>query len=80
MENAYVKASEISEFVYCKRAWWMRFNGQLEISEQMEHGIKKHDAVSEQLRTFKRRYVVAALTIVAGILLFALYYLLQVLI
>lgn len=25
-KSTYVKASEIGDFVYCKRGWWLKFN------------------------------------------------------
>lgn len=80
MENSYVKASEISEYLYCKRSWWMRFNDQLPVTEQMMLGTQKHEQMAQDVRTFKRRYVVGMIIVIAGVLLLALYFLLQALI
>jgi CRISPR/Cas system-associated exonuclease Cas4 (RecB family) len=40
-----VSASEIGEYVYCKRAWYLRSKGLLETTPQMQRGIMKHHQV-----------------------------------
>jgi CRISPR/Cas system-associated exonuclease Cas4 (RecB family) len=39
----YVTASEIGDYVFCKRGWWLRFNGLLKDTEAMTKGVEQHE-------------------------------------
>lgn len=45
-EKEFVTASEIGEYVFCKRGWWLRLNGYLEQSEVMREGTRLHDQIA----------------------------------
>lgn len=38
----YISASEIGDFTYCKRGWWLRKNGYLKQNEAMARGTRQH--------------------------------------
>jgi hypothetical protein len=39
----YITASEIGDFVYCKRGWWLRVQGLLSTNFAMQQGTQAHD-------------------------------------
>ena len=66
MNKKYVSASEIGEFVYCKRAWWLRFNGFTTTpSPAMTQGTAKHNLLITELETHRQKSMVA--TVIVGI-------------
>lgn len=42
----FITASEIGEYVFCKRGWWLRLNGYLEQSDVMREGTRLHDHIA----------------------------------
>ncbi len=69
----YVTASEIGDFVYCKRAWWLRFNNLLPAhTEQMIKGASAHNALAQELHTHSQRlfFALALITVsVVGLMI-----------
>lgn len=48
--GSYITASEIGEYVYCKRGWWLKARGYLrENTPQMMSGSAAHDILSGSL-------------------------------
>ena len=76
--NYYVKASELGDYVYCPRGWWLRFNGKLGTTEDMIQGTREHNTLAEDLQIFNRKKVIAWLFIAGGILLLIIYFLISV--
>jgi hypothetical protein len=76
-KKAYVTASEIGEYVYCQRAWWLRISGKAEQTLSMLTGSMEHDALANLLITIKRNTTIAWTVILLGfgILLLTLSYL-----
>jgi hypothetical protein len=73
----YVTASELGEYVYCKRAWWLhqhRFTGE---NAQMLAGIKAHNQLYSQLRFSQFIKTIAIILLVIGISLVVLVFLLK---
>jgi CRISPR-associated exonuclease Cas4 len=76
---AYVKASEIREFMFCERAWWLKRNdyfGKLSTPDQdssierLEAGIEYHQAYSRNVRsTSAQRNIARTLLISSAVLL-----------
>lgn len=50
--KTYVAAYEVSEYIYCKRCWWKRFNGFVQVTEQMWLGMKAHDQIYDRMQNF----------------------------
>lgn len=50
MDNSeYISASEIGDYVYCKRGWWLRQRGLLKTTFAMQEGTQKHDNLFLQI-------------------------------
>lgn len=47
--SEYISASEIGDFTYCKRGWWLRMHGMLSSNFAMEQGTVAHDSLFKQL-------------------------------
>jgi len=77
MQNHYVTASEIGEFVYCKRSWWLRQHKLLEETQQMRDGTEGHEAFSRQIIFVRIITFITTLLIVIGSILLALFFLLR---
>ena len=56
--TTYVTASEIGDYVFCKRGWWLRFNGLLKDTEAMTKGVEQHEKIASNLQnTWKLRNI-----------------------
>jgi CRISPR/Cas system-associated exonuclease Cas4 (RecB family) len=65
----YVTASEIGDFVYCKRGWWLRFNGLLPANREMIAGTAGHEKLSTALHTNRRNIQLAWIIILCAVVL-----------
>ena len=72
----YVKASELGNYVYCPRAWWLNFNGKSVVTEYMMQGTAEHNTLAKNIETFNTRKILAWVLIVGGILIILIYFLL----
>jgi len=70
MDNDYyVTASELSEFVFCKRGWWLRRNGLIKETEAMSRGTQKHKQLAATVEKNPRLRQTAFIIITIGSLL-----------
>ncbi|MGI8961532.1 MAG: hypothetical protein ACR2IV_17580 [Bryobacteraceae bacterium] len=70
MNKRYVTASELGEFVYCKRAWWLRFNGlTTKPSPNMIAGTAKHEQLVTHLETHRQKSIAAYVIVGIGAVL-----------
>lgn len=68
-----VTASEIGDYVYCRRSWWLKINGYIEKSNYaMERGTKNHNLLLQSLETASFKKVLAIVLIVTGLILLSL--------
>lgn len=67
--NLYISASEISEYVYCQRAWWLRIQGLLSANQAMLEGEIKHTTLAKWLSVYKKLFGIALAMILMGIIL-----------
>jgi hypothetical protein len=51
--TGYISASEIGDFTYCKRGWWLRRQGLLKTNFAMQQGTDAHDSILKQLLRLK---------------------------
>jgi CRISPR/Cas system-associated exonuclease Cas4 (RecB family) len=68
-KRLYVTASEIGEYVYCQRAWWLRVQGLLSQNQAMRDGVIKHTRLSQWLKAYKSLLALAIAMIIGGIIL-----------
>ena len=71
----FVTASEISEYLYCKRGWWLRKHSLLENNPQMLQGISEHNKLLTKVtlqRPIRRLAILLLLLGILGILLLIL--------
>lgn len=52
--SKYISASEIGDFVYCKRGWWLRLQRLLPTTFAMEQGTQSHENIFLQLIRIKK--------------------------
>ena len=64
----YITASEIGEYVYCKRAWWLRTQGKMETTPQMVRGSTAHNALAFKLQLSLKLKIIALLIIGIAVL------------
>ncbi|MCW5875917.1 MAG: hypothetical protein KIS85_03455 [Anaerolineales bacterium] len=71
MERQWIKASEIGEYLYCRRAWWYRLQGAASANlAAMQAGGRAHTAHGRGLRVVAAlRLLALGLALVAGWLL-----------
>lgn len=70
MDNVHVTSSEIGDYVYCPRGWWLKQNRAYITTPQMLRGTKAHNHLSFQLDSLGiRKLIIAALVILIFIML-----------
>ena len=62
-KRKYITASEIGEYVYCKRAWWLRLGGEYQPTPAMVRGNAYHNALSYKLVLSTKLKIIALLLI-----------------
>ena len=77
MQKGYfVKASEIEDYVYCKRGWWLGKNGLRVVNDQMEKGTRDHQGLATEVRnySFLKHAVQIFIILILVFLLLILYF------
>ncbi len=72
----YISASEVGDFVYCKRGWWLRIQGLLPTTMRMQQGTEDHDTLFQQLlriKLFQQVLISAGVVLLIFILLLLLF-------
>lgn len=71
-----INASDISRYVYCRRAWWYDRQGISSINiEEMQTGIRRHRRHGIFVRLMAVLAMLAALLIIVGVFLAGVYFL-----
>lgn len=76
-KSNYITASEMGDYVYCKRGWWLRLNGLLPDTQQMTDGIEQHYKLAALLATHKWKVLIAWIFLMIGIGMGLLYFVLS---
>lgn len=66
--DMYVTASEIGEYVYCKRGWWLRTQREVKTTPVMQAGTNKHQDLANNLTSLSRRKVIASIILLIGLI------------
>jgi CRISPR/Cas system-associated exonuclease Cas4 (RecB family) len=77
MQEDLVSASEIGEFCYCKRAWWLRYHGRMEQTDTMKRGVVNHDKLAWKVHVFYRLKMLGYILVSVGITGIIVYILLK---
>jgi hypothetical protein len=75
-KDVYITASEIGEYVYCQRAWWLKTQSLREENTLMSEGIMKHQALADFLENFslaKKLFYILLLVLIVLITLIFLF-------
>ena len=76
MQNKdWITASEMGEYVFCKRGWWLRVNGYLEKNEAMIAGTATHDSIAwninvkKKIKSFAVKLIIGSIVTLIGIVI-----------
>lgn len=62
-QGNYTTASEIGEYVYCPRGWWLKLKGNNQTTSQMIRGIAHHESIFSRIEWSTRIKIIALLLI-----------------
>lgn len=69
----YISASEIGEFVYCRRAYWLAQQGEARtVSRAMTQGSAAHKQLNDQVEEVTHKEERSSVGLVAALVLLAL--------
>lgn len=72
----YISASEITEFIYCHRAWWLKKGGMATVDEiataTMDTGTVEHEVLEQAVVEIASRRQAAWQLLAAGVALVGL--------
>lgn len=71
-KNDYVTASELGDYVYCKRSWWLKLMGYTASNYQMIKGSKDHDSFNKGLDKFALLKIIFLSIIAIGAIIITL--------
>ena len=68
-QKLYITASEIGDYIYCPRGWWLRLNGFIVGSaDKMMEGTHNHERVADSLRKNKILITISIILITFGLI------------
>jgi CRISPR/Cas system-associated exonuclease Cas4 (RecB family) len=74
----YITASEIAEYIYCNRAWWLKLTGyKSENQAALTQGSESHSQYARQVNTVTRLEKIGRLILVLGIVLLIVFVLVR---
>ncbi len=72
-KTVYVTASEIGEFVYCPRAWWLRLNNKSASDTfALDEGRRQHDVLARELKRADVAFIIGLVLVSIGVILLLL--------
>jgi CRISPR/Cas system-associated exonuclease Cas4 (RecB family) len=80
MDEAFISASEIGEYLFCQRAWWYRLHGFVNTQRAaLDKGTVAHEQLAQDVQAIAHGNRLVQKLIVVGIILFVLLLLLRLL-
>ena len=79
VNKEWITASEIGEYVFCKRGWWLRVNGYLEKNDAMVAGTAQHDKIAwsviakKKIKRFAIILIISSAVLLVGIIVWQLF-------
>lgn len=65
----YVTASELGDFTFCKRGWWLKKNGLLPPNEAMAKGVQNHETLANEVTSAQLLKKIAISLLLTGLLI-----------
>lgn len=62
-----ITASELNDYVFCKRGWWLRRKGLLPPIQSMQAGTAGHEALFSRIKALRIKRIAAWLFLISGI-------------
>jgi hypothetical protein len=80
-QNDFITASEIAEYLYCHRAWWLKLKGYVSgNTESLTQGATAHVQYSQQVEQVTRSEGLGRRIVLIGIALFVVFIIVRLLI
>lgn len=70
MSKNYVTASELGDYVYCKRSWWLKVQGLSKTTGRMQEGTAGHEDLFNSINSYSFKKILALVLITFGLILF----------
>lgn len=73
MNQQWIRASEIGEYLYCQRAWWLRLQGTPSANvRELSRGSESHSSHGRRMRTaaWQRGVAFALMALALALLVF----------
>ena len=81
MIDDYISASEISDYIYCQRAWWYRLRGFISTQQAaLREGIVQHQVIAQTVEQVESTSRYGRQLIVLGLVLLIIVVLLRLLV
>lgn len=68
-KDKYVSASEINDYIFCHRGWWLRYNGKLKTTDGMLRGTKTHDNLAKALAGIDTKILLTLIAVAIGLII-----------
>lgn len=76
----FISASEIADYLYCQRSWWLRKSDKAKPQTgAMTQGTETHKAYAQQLKTVQRYQFIGQLIVSLGVILLIILVILRLL-
>lgn len=80
-KDDFIAASEIAEYLYCHRAWWLKLKGFANGNkENLAHGATSHVQYSQQVEQVTRSEGLGKRIVLIGIALLIVFFIIRLLI
>lgn len=71
-KDEYVQASEIGDYVFCHRGWWLRYNNLLRTTDEMTKGTEAHNKIVKTLSGIDLKILLTLIAIGIGLIMLSI--------